>query len=163
MFLSARRITALARIKPRNYAVLTNNVFIKPHKPLIVEQTEYKQLPDDSQYIEKYYHELAALQSEIVNNKAIRCKNFSEFETDPNYLIEVLENFINEKILHRYKDDNSLGSQLVIERYLQFLENVKITLLLNGGHSFVFDILLQNKKLFDKFDDKVSTEKNRKK
>ncbi|CDR42820.1 CYFA0S10e02674g1_1 [Cyberlindnera fabianii] len=136
----------------RLYASAPNQRFVVPSHNLIKEQTEYRQLPDDSQYIEKFYSELSSFHSEIVKNTKIPYTSFSEFENDPNSLITELENFIQTKVYPEYVNKDDLGSQMVIKRYNDFLRNVKITLILNGGHTFIFDILLQNKKLFDGFD-----------
>lgn len=140
------------RTRTRTFASQTKTPIVKPTvKKIIQKQTEYKQLPDDSQYIEKFYSELKAFQREIRENDDIPFINFTDFQKDPNALIYYLEKFIQTKVYNDFSSDTMDGI-LVIKRYNEFLNNVKITLVLNGGHTHIFDILLQNKKLFDSFD-----------
>ncbi|KAH3674451.1 hypothetical protein WICMUC_003288 [Wickerhamomyces mucosus] len=128
-----------------------STVVITPSKNYIKRQTEYKQLPDDSQYIEKFYKELKSFQDEIKNNEKIPFINFTDFEKDPNALIHYLEQFIQTNIYNKYSIDDP-NEVYVIKQYKEFLNNVKITLTLNGGHPHIFDILIQNKRIFDTFD-----------
>ncbi|CCH43333.1 Histidinol-phosphate aminotransferase [Wickerhamomyces ciferrii] len=131
-------------------AVSERFIVPKGKNKIIKEQTEYRQLPDDSQYIEKFYEELDLFQKEIVNNSSIKGKNFSDFEDDPNELIIQLELFIEGKIKPQVSFDKLARAKY--ERFDEFLRNVKITLVLNGGHPMIFDILLQSKQHFDGFD-----------
>lgn len=123
-----------------------------PARELIKEQTEYRQLPDDSQYIEKFYNELNAFHEELSTGNEIPQRSFTEFEQDPNALVAALEKFIQGKVLPRYGGKRDGGSRVVVQRYGAFLTSVKTTLVLNGGHPFIFDVLLQNKRLFDGFE-----------
>jgi hypothetical protein len=145
---SLRPLRSLAR----TYASASKARFVVPARQLIKEQAEYRQLPDDSQYIEKFYNELSAFDREIKDNTEIPQTSFSEFEEDPNALVATLEQFIQNKVLKPYSGRADLGSRAVIQRYGEFLTSVKTTLVLNGGHPFIFDVLLQNKQLFDGFD-----------
>ncbi|ODQ59287.1 hypothetical protein WICANDRAFT_63783 [Wickerhamomyces anomalus NRRL Y-366-8] len=135
-------------ISTRKASAISDRV-IFPKQKLIKEQTEYKQLPDDSMYIEKFYDELDQFKKEIETNKSITQSNFSDFEKDPNELIQQLELFIEGKIKPQYVE--KVMSKFQMERFDEFLRNVKITLILNGGHPMIFDILLQSKAQFDWF------------
>lgn len=132
----------------RKASAISDRVIL-PKQRIIKEQTEYKQLPDDSMYIEKFYNELDLFKKEIEANKSIAQSNFSDFEKDPNELINQLELFIEGKVKPQYIE--SLVSKFQMERFDEFLRNVKITLILNGGHPMIFDILLQSKAHFDGF------------
>lgn len=147
---SARRATLTQ--PARFYAASTHGRVLIRARQLIKEQTEYRQLPDDSQYIEKFYNELSTFHDELKGNKGIPQSSFSEFEDNPNALIATLEDFIQDKILSVYGGRVDSGAKVVIQRYGEFLHNVKTTLILNGGHPFIFDVLIQNKQLFDGFD-----------
>ena len=152
--LSSRLICHVSRnskpflISTRKASAISDRV-IFPKQKLIKEQTEYKQLPDDSMYIEKFYDELDQFKKEIETNKSITQSNFSDFEKDPNELIQQLELFIEGKIKPQYVE--KVMSKFQMERFDEFLRNVKITLILNGGHPMIFDILLQSKAQFDGF------------
>ncbi|KAH3900616.1 related to Protein FMP23, mitochondrial [Saccharomycodes ludwigii] len=128
-------------------------------------ETEYKQLPEDSQYIEKFYDELETFQLFL---KSELHKSFSDFEDSPQELVFELEKYIQMELLPRHTklcDDDikstfkfpTMGDKLVIDRFLDFLHNVNITLVLNGGHTFIFDIIIQSKKSFDEFQKQQKT------
>lgn len=147
------------QLKPtyRKATTIAGSRVILPKQNFIKEQTEYKQLPDDSMYIEKFYRELSQFQKEIQTNDNIKESNFSDFENDPNELIHQLELFVEGKIKPQYLIDVSTGGDNVekkveMERFDEFVRNVKITMILNGGHPMIFDILLQSKAHFDGFD-----------
>lgn len=132
----------------------------------IREKTEYKQLPDDSNYIEKFYNELEQFSQDFLQKQLN--KSYSDFDNDPDELVFELEKYIELQIIPRHsvlteQPNKSAGSavstvycktmsdKLVIERFLDFCKGVKLTLRLNGGHSFIFDVLLQSKAVFDQF------------
>lgn len=137
----------------RTYASAISNGVILPKPKYIKEQTEYRQLPDDSMYIEKFYDELYLFKEEIETNDTIEESTFTDFEKDPNEMLHQLELFIEGKV----KGGSSKGvlsSAIKNQRFDEFLRNVKITLRLNGGHPMIFDILLQSKSHFDGFNPK---------
>lgn len=79
---------------------------------------------------------------------------FSDYETDPNLLINELENWVQFEIFPQVsQQDNSLAGRIVISKYTELIRNFKITMLLNGGHTFIFDLLMSSKEALDKFDD----------
>lgn len=119
---------------------------------------EYKQLPEDSNYIEKHYKELQVFLNEFLIKKLN--KTYADFEGDPDELVFQLEKFIELEVTPRYTNHSapdgceerfkSIGDRIVVDRYLDFVKEVRLTLLLNGGHSFIFDVMLQAKEVFDK-------------
>ncbi|CAI4058550.1 hypothetical protein N7582_001135 [Saccharomyces uvarum] len=119
---------------------------------------EYKQLPEDSNYIEKHYRELQIFLNEFLMKKLN--KTYADFEGNPDELVFQLEKFIELEVTskcidhstsdHRKAEFKSIGDRIVVDRYLDFVKDVRLTLLLNGGHSFIFDVMLQAKEVFDK-------------
>lgn len=119
---------------------------------------EYKQLPEDSNYIEKHYQELQIFLNEFLIKKLN--KTYADFEGDPDELVFQLEKFIELEVTPKYTGHSvsdgregrfkSIGDRIVVDRYLDFVKDVRLTLLLNGGHSFIFDVMLQAKEVFDK-------------
>ncbi|CAI4055310.1 Fmp23p SKDI_02G1500 [Saccharomyces kudriavzevii IFO 1802] len=119
---------------------------------------EYKQLPEDSNYIEKHYKELQVFLNEFLVKKLN--KTYADFEGDPDELVFQLEKFIELEVTPKYIDFSasdhhkgkfkSIRDRIVVDRYLDFVKDVRLTLLLNGGHSFIFDVMLQAKEVFDK-------------
>ncbi|AET39917.1 Fmp23p Ecym_5140 [Eremothecium cymbalariae DBVPG len=114
-----------------------------------VKQSEYKQLPEDSNYIERFYTELDQFRNEflIPHHK----KSYSDFNDSPNDLVFELDKYIELHVIPKYYAGTtiSLANKLVVDRFLDFSRGVKTTLRLNGGHTFIFDMLLQSKKVFD--------------
>lgn len=88
---------------------------------------------------------------------------YVSFENNPDELIFQLEKYIELSILSRYTSTyktsfhitkiglycNCLSDKLVVERYLEFVSAIRLTMRLNGGHRFIFDILLGAKNVFD--------------
>lgn len=114
-----------------------------------VTSSEYKQLPEDSNYIEAYYNELQLFLDDHLKKQL--GKTYVDFENDPDELIFQLKKYIELCVLPRY-DPNKPSGKLIIERFLAFEQGVMLTLRLNGGHTFIFDVMLQAKSVFDKLD-----------
>ncbi|EJS44824.1 fmp23p [Saccharomyces arboricola H-6] len=124
----------------------------------IIPIHEYKQLPEDSNYIEKHYKELQIFLNEFLIKKLN--KTYADFEGNPDELVFQLEKFIELEVTPKCTDHSTLndrerkfksvGDRIVVDRYLDFVKDVRLTLLLNGGHSFIFDVMLQAKDVFDK-------------
>lgn len=130
-----------------------------------IPRHEYKQLPEDSNYIEKFYDELLIFSQEFLEKQLH--KKYTDFEECPEELVFQLEQFIELQIIPRYSEPSNelgdtqpafplrsiqcrnIGDKIIIERYLEFSKGVKLTLMLNGGHTFIFDVLLQAKSVFD--------------
>lgn len=126
-----------------------------------IPRHEYKQLPDDSNYIEKFYDELEVF-SEDVLEKRLK-KTYTDFENEPEELQFQLEKYIELEVIPKHSDFESaqndgptrfvqcrtVRDKIVIERFLEFARGVERTLMFNGGHTFIFDVLLQAKKVFD--------------
>lgn len=145
--------SSVSILPTRTYASAVSNRVILPKPKYIKEQTEYKQLPDDSMYIEKFYDELDLFKKEIESNETIAGTTFTDFEKDPNELLHQLEMFIEGKVKAKYPK-GVLKGVIRTDRFDEFFKNVKLTLRLNGGHPMIFDILLQSKAHFDGFDPK---------
>lgn len=130
-----------------------------------IPRHEYKQLPEDSNYIEKFYDELQVFSHEFLEKQL--SKKYTDFEDCPEELVFQLEQFIELQIIPKRSEPanetgdtrpgfpvrsiqcRNIGDKIIIERYLDFSKGVKLTLMLNGGHTFIFDILLQAKSAFD--------------
>ncbi|QLQ80412.1 hypothetical protein HG537_0D04130 [Torulaspora globosa] len=144
-------------IPPASHFGNVGNLAIK------IPRHEYKQLPDDSNYIEKFYDELEVFSKDVLEKRLN--KTYTDFEDDPEELQFQIEQYIELEIIPRYSvyessgtsDDRSIKlvqcrtirDKIVVERFLDFAKSVRLTLMLNGGHTFIFDILLQAKKTFD--------------
>lgn len=130
-----------------------------------IPKHEYNQLPEDSNYIEKFYDELEMFSSEILE-KQLK-KSYTDFDNDPDELVFQVEKYIELQVIPKhseYKDTSlpnaeshqvqsikcrTLSDKIIIERFLDFARSVRLTLMLNGGHSFIFDVMLQAKSVFD--------------
>lgn len=149
---------------------VSNRIIIPPvshvrttNSPAItIPKHEYRQLPEDSNYIEKFYDELEIFSSEILHKQLN--KSYADFDDDPEELLFQLEKYIELQIIPKHSDMQASGQEgpirsiqcrtlsdkIIIERFLDFSRGMKLTLLLNGGHTFIFDVLLQAKQVFDK-------------
>ncbi|KAL3228957.1 hypothetical protein RNJ44_02044 [Nakaseomyces bracarensis] len=112
---------------------------------------EYRQLPEDSNYIEAYYNELQLFLDDYLKKEL--GKTYVDFEKEPAELVFQLEKYIELRVVPRY-NHNKPSEKVVIDRFLAFSNGVKLTLRLNGGHTFIFDVMLQAKRVFDKLDAK---------
>lgn len=132
-------------------------------RPVVVQQEQqqelklsnsdsYSQLPDDSQFITQHYDELVKFKKYLLKTHQ---KTYKDYE-NPNELIVELDNFIETQLRPGYWHFD-IPLDLEVEYFMKFLHNLKICLRLNGGHTFVLDILLLNKECFDEL------EKNKKK
>lgn len=130
---------------------------------------DYRQLPEDSNYIEKFYNELEQFKIQHLGEKLN--KSYSSFENDPDELIFQLEKYVELFIIPKYTLSsktsfhipklnlycNCLSDKIVVERYLEFIQAIMLTLRLNGGHPFIFDILLEAKQVFEQMEKKKRT------
>ncbi|QLG71835.1 hypothetical protein HG535_0C01840 [Zygotorulaspora mrakii] len=128
-----------------------------------IPRHEYKQLPENSNYIEKFYDELRLFSTEFLAKQLN--KSYTDFENDPDELVFQVEKFIELQIIPKHSElresstvspmqsveCKTLSDQIVIQRYLDFARGVKKTLMFNGGHTFIFDAMLQAKEVFDSF------------
>lgn len=137
-----------------------------------IPRHEYRQLPDDSDYIEKFYDELEIFSKDVLDKRLN--KTYTDFEDEPEELQFQLEKYIELEVIPKHSDyenarqDNdgfmkhvqcrTLRDKIVIERFLDFARGVRLTLMLNGGHTFIFDVLLQAKKTFDAMQETRATE-----
>lgn len=140
---------------------------------LKVIQSEYLQLPDNSNFVEKFHGELKQFYDECLQEQLE--KNYADFEDDPDELIFEIERYIELQIIPKHSVTTklselpstvciasslptvycrSLGDELVIEKFLDFSRNVRRTLVMNGGHSFIFDIMLQSASVFQNFEER---------
>ncbi|KAG0673462.1 hypothetical protein C6P41_004416 [Kluyveromyces marxianus] len=131
-------------------------------------QSEYKQLPDNSNFIEKYYNELQTFRDEFLVPHLN--KQYTDFEENPDDLVFEIEKYIECQVIPKHsvytqKSDlmaqgeqlpmvycDTVGDKMIIERFLDFCRGVRHTLRLNGGHSVIFDIMLQSNSVFEDFE-----------
>lgn len=131
-------------------------------------RSDYKQLPDDSQFIEQHYEELKYWRERLHVSK------FQEF-SKPSILLaklmelrpppmeadkeaDTLQNYLDSYNLQEgmgkgivlVKDDTKINTPLA--RFNRFFTNLKITLNMNGGHLFALDLLIQNRDCFELFE-----------
>lgn len=137
----------------KRFASESNVRLVIPSHNFIKKQTEYKQIPDDSRLIETHYDELKEFRDYISKASGGEYTSFSDFEKDPNLFLAEVERWIQTKIYPNFRGQN-LGSVLAIKKYNELLRSFKVTLLLNGGHTFIFDLLMSGKEALEKFDDK---------
>lgn len=128
-----------------------------------IPRHEYRQLPEESNYIEKFYEELNIFSKELLKKELN--KSYADFENDPEELIFQIEKFIELQIIPKHSEFKEIAKstplqlvecksyddKLAIQRFLDFARGVKKTLMFNGGHTFIFDIMLQAKDVFDNF------------
>lgn len=172
MFRLARSFHSITRINSR---AVSNRIIIPPKNHYSIGQqslkalkSEYKQLPENANYIEKFYHELEIFHDEFLVPKLN--KHYTDFEENPDDLVFELEKFIELHVIprHSVSTDTSdlmanginlpmvycetVRDKLVIERFLDFCRSVRNTLRMNGGHSFIFDVMLQSNSVFQDFE-----------
>lgn len=147
--------TKLDILKPENSATYAYKYFkqlLAPDNKNPIVTKEYKQLPDDSQFIDKHYDELVKYRDMIcgVGGRFGSLSNASEL-------------FLRLSKVHPKNlngDDVKLGSKpamemkdtfvaIQVEKFDQLVIDLMNTLKLNGGHLFVLDLLIYNKQVFD--------------
>lgn len=142
-------------LKPENSAIYAYKYFkqlLAPDNNNPIVTKEYKQLPDDSQFIDKHYHELVKYRDMI-------CGVGGRFES----LSNASELFLRLSEVHPKNlngEDTKLASKparemkdtfeaIQVEKFDQLVIDLMNTLKLNGGHLFVLDLLIYNKQVFD--------------
>ncbi|GME98091.1 unnamed protein product [Ambrosiozyma monospora] len=117
---------------------------------------EYKQLPEDSQFIEKHYDELILYKKLMLDSITTNEHEKDKEQIDKEHGYIIFESASNLFFhLSKLKPDK-LGEELL--KYDKFVRDLTITLKLNGGHLFILDLLIQNKQMFDDFEkNKVKT------
>ncbi|ODV95165.1 hypothetical protein PACTADRAFT_49911 [Pachysolen tannophilus NRRL Y-2460] len=125
----------------------------------VEDEDNYKQLPEDSAFIEQHYDELKKFKEFLINTS--NKKNVTYFKDfSSSELLEKLDKFIDncikpdhELLKQGKKSDKDMdGGERELEFFQKFKYNLKITLRMNGGHTFILDVLMQNKEAFDNFD-----------
>ncbi|CCF57052.1 hypothetical protein KAFR_0C00570 [Kazachstania africana CBS 2517] len=119
---------------------------------------EFKQLPEDSDYIENFYNELEDFSEEYL--KKHTKKSFADFEGEPDDLVFQVQKYVELQIVPKYTVEagdqsriyRSIGDKLLVERYIEFIKAMKLTLRLNGGHTFIFDLILQSHAVFNEWE-----------
>lgn len=96
--------------------------------------SEYRQLPEDSQFIDKHYIDLITYRDKI-------CGVGGKFE-DLNDITELFLRLSN----YRPRKPELVDTTSKFDR---FVVDLVQTLKLNGGHLFVLDLLIYNKQVFD--------------
>ncbi|OUM51529.1 hypothetical protein BVG19_g632 [[Candida] boidinii] len=129
------------------------------------DELNYTQLPDDSQFIEKHYNELKYYRDlfgkpfQSFNNATELFLELSKYRPEPIQLSNNNNNNNNNNnkpAKKNYRDvDLPDYNELPLVKYDKFIRDLKITLKLNGGHLFILDLLLQNKEIFDGFENKL--------
>lgn len=121
--------------------------------PNPILSSEYRQLPDDSQFITKHYDELVVYRDRICG-----------IDGRYNDLNDVSELFLQLSKIHPFKNVGTIVNdthkeliQLQTDTFDQFVVDLVQTLKLNGGHLFVLDLLIDNKRVFDHIDDTHTT------
>ena len=168
----SRTFTTFSRLSSR---AVSNRVIIPPKaltdlgQPTLKSlRSEYKQLPENSNFIYKFYTELQKFHDEFLVPRLN--KHYTDFDENPDDLVFELEKYIELHIIpsHSVRTQKSdlmaqginlpmvycetLGDKMVIERFIEFCRSVRYTLRLNGGHSFIFDIMLQSNSVFQDFE-----------
>jgi hypothetical protein len=118
--------------KPENLALTAYHYFetLKTHSNPILT-SEYKQLPDDSQFIDKHYTDLVYFRDKI-------CGIGGRYQD----ILDVSDLFLR---LSKHQPQNQSGRAI----FDQFVEDLIHVMKLNGGHLFVLDLLIYNKEVFD--------------
>jgi hypothetical protein len=132
-------------IKPDNTALYAYHYFKQlkqiPDNPILTK--EYRQLPDDSQFIDKHYQELVQYRDQL-------CGVGGRYED----LSDVSELFLKLSKLHPGRDksapdpNNSLR-KMQVDRFDQFVEDLTHTMKLTGGHLYILDLLIYNREVFE--------------
>ncbi|KAG0684631.1 hypothetical protein C6P40_001629 [Pichia californica] len=147
---------------PRNSAIYAYQYFLKlstQKNPILTK--EYKQLPDDSQFIDKHYNDLIKYRDLICGVGG----QFSEIPSACELFLRLSE--VHPRRISQIESNNNTSAntstisastttkiidqllKLQIERFDQLVIDLMNTLKLNGGHLFVLDLLIYNKQVFD--------------
>lgn len=145
-------------LKPENsayYAYKYFNELSNHENPILTK--EYKQLPDDSQFIDKHYDELIKYRDLICGVGG----QFSQIETVPELFLKLSKvHPMNINNIHNQNNNNQpenktskemkdIFMQIQVERFDQLIVDLMNTLKLNGGHLFILDLLIYNKQVFE--------------
>lgn len=130
--------------RPKNSALFAYRYFeqLKQSKnPILTE--EYKQLPDDSQFIDKHYVEL-------VKYRDLICGVGGKYD-DLGDVSELFLRLSNQrpKCAGSELQERHPIYQLQVEQFDQFVEDLMHTMRLTGGHLFILDLLIYNRQVFD--------------
>lgn len=122
------------RMKRRNSALEAAAYFARLEKTpgSMILTDEYKQLPDDCQFITEHYKELLYYRDKIAKDSYSSMASASELF----------------KRLAEYKPEMGEKRRL----FDKFVNDLTTTLRLNGGHLFILDLLIQNQQMFDRFE-----------
>lgn len=139
---SPQRVQVTTQIKPKNTALWAYRYFrtLQEHKNPILSK-EYRQLPDDSQFIEKHYHNLR-------HYRDLVCGVGGQYEDIP----DISELFLRLSKHVPQKNPKNPFWEKQLEQYNQFVTDLVATLRLNGGHLFVLDLLIYNQEVFEHVD-----------
>ncbi|KAH3669277.1 hypothetical protein OGAPHI_001398 [Ogataea philodendri] len=136
-------------LSPVNPAIDAARYFSNLQNNNMLQGSEYKQLPDDSQFIEKHYDELKQYRERLA-------KPFGEFPSVSELFMELskMRPEFGSHDTRPIADSEVLGNtnRLAVVAFDRFINDLAITLRLNGGHLFTLDLLLHNKELFDNFE-----------
>ena len=154
--------TQLEQLKPENSAAFAYKYFdeLSSHENPILT-AEYKQLPDDSQFIDKHYDELVKYRDLIcgVGGQFGEISGVPELflrlsKVHPKHVVssadapEQMETQ-PEAIKGPAKEMKDTFLKMQIDQFDQFVIDLMNALRLNGGHLFVLDLLIYNKQVFD--------------
>lgn len=136
---SSQVVQATTQFKPENTAMWAYNYFktLQTHKNPILTR-EYKQLPDDSQFIEKHYNSL-------LHYRDLVCGVGGYYGDLPDITDLFLQ--LSKHVPQKKKGNPFYKTQL--QQYNQFVTDLVATLRLNGGHLFVLDLLIYNQEVFN--------------
>ncbi|CDK24412.1 unnamed protein product [Kuraishia capsulata CBS 1993] len=130
------------------YVTMPNSAEVAANSFPLKSEDNYRQLPDDSQFIDQHYEELK-------HYRKVLGKPFGEFESVREFFIALskLRPDPGTDENRNFRDDELPDITISPRaRFDKFVKNLKITLRLNGGHLFTLDLLLQNRSVFDGFE-----------
>lgn len=136
---SQQIIPASVQIKPANTALWAYNYFKtlqSQSNPILTK--EYRQLPDDSQFIKKHYNSL-------LHYRDLVCGVGGKYSD----IADIKQLFLRLSEHVPRKNDKNPFYKEQLEKYNQFVTDLVSALRLNGGHLFVLDLLIYNQQVFD--------------
>ncbi|VEU24017.1 DEKNAAC105241 [Brettanomyces naardenensis] len=132
----------LHKLQSRNLALEASQYFkqLESQPDSLIITDEYKQLPDDSQFIEEHYDDLLYYRDKLVGKDG----SYASLGTASNLFMKLSE----------YNPE--LGGGLLIDKiqFEKFVGDLVTTLRLNGGHLFTLDLLIQNQREFERMQKK---------
>ncbi|GMM48885.1 hypothetical protein DAPK24_054830 [Pichia kluyveri] len=128
-------LIAQSMIRTTNHALIAHSYWenIKKNNKDNNNNSEYRQIPDDSRFMDKHYNELINYRDKIVGVGG----SFNDLNSITELFFKLSKLYPNE------------GKPEQIELFNKFIDDLWQLLMLNGGYIDILDLMIYNKQVFD--------------